>query len=347
MEMPTARREVETFPYHLGWLEGDGICAAGRYLSRTEWELLARLSRTAPADREVRFFLRLAANCEPLALDPSIDGELTAGDALTAAFSLGLPSGSTIYVPVPDAADGTRPGPAAFTRLAAIGRCLRGTGYHLGVIGTGWTCGPVMQQRLAASAWVGEIASSAPGASPWHRTLCAAWLDMRQRFGASAIAGPSAEDAVIRDIATARFDAFILRPRAATPAPPSPPAPADPTLVAGGAAYPMSPSLPLGPGSTDRLAVLAIQRRLNALGFGPLLADGDFGPGTQHAVQRFQRSSLGPDGTGHLAGGHVDARTWRALFAFDATRDFGLVPEPDPEPEPAPDPPGFLSRRWL
>jgi putative chitinase len=54
-------------------------------------------------------------------------------------------------------------------------------------------------------------------------------------------------------------------------------------------------------------AVIALQRRLNELGFKAGAADGDFGPGTERAVIAFQRAH------GLTADGVVGPRTWTAL----------------------------------
>ena len=55
--------------------------------------------------------------------------------------------------------------------------------------------------------------------------------------------------------------------------------------------------------------VIHLQTRLNFLGYGPLKADGDFGPDTEKAVKKFQQSHnhvLGVDGI-------VGPDTWRIL----------------------------------
>lgn len=74
---------------------------------------------------------------------------------------------------------------------------------------------------------------------------------------------------------------------------------------------------------------LQIQQRLNALGFGPLREDNDFGPVTKLAVQRFQaKNGLVPDGVvGKLtdaalfppaAGNGLSPQRWPKQSACDA-----------------------------
>jgi hypothetical protein len=64
-------------------------------------------------------------------------------------------------------------------------------------------------------------------------------------------------------------------------------------------------------GSDD---VKALQARLNDLGFGKLVVDGDFGEATQNAVFRFQARNSTPDGKPLPIDGEVGATTWAALF---------------------------------
>lgn len=61
-------------------------------------------------------------------------------------------------------------------------------------------------------------------------------------------------------------------------------------------------------------AVKALQARLNVLGFGPLVVDGDFGEATENAVLHFQARNAAPDGAPLVIDGEVGATTWAALF---------------------------------
>jgi peptidoglycan hydrolase-like protein with peptidoglycan-binding domain len=57
-----------------------------------------------------------------------------------------------------------------------------------------------------------------------------------------------------------------------------------------------------------RADVVVVQQRLNALGYGPLVEDGHYGPLTEVAVRRFQVDQ------GLAVDGVVGAVTWGALF---------------------------------
>ena len=71
---------------------------------------------------------------------------------------------------------------------------------------------------------------------------------------------------------------------------------------------------PLHRGETGSDDVKALQTRLNDLGFGPLVVDGDFGEGTENAVFHFQARNSSPDGKPLAIDGEVGASTWAALF---------------------------------
>jgi hypothetical protein len=64
-------------------------------------------------------------------------------------------------------------------------------------------------------------------------------------------------------------------------------------------------------GSDD---VKVVQARLNELGFGRLVVDGDFGEATENAVLHFQARNSAPDGKPLAIDGEVGAATWAALF---------------------------------
>ena len=67
-------------------------------------------------------------------------------------------------------------------------------------------------------------------------------------------------------------------------------------------------------GSADAANVRAVQRRLNALGCGPVIEDGVFGSQTLDAVELFQSRSVDPLGTHLKVDGSVGPMTWAALF---------------------------------
>jgi peptidoglycan hydrolase-like protein with peptidoglycan-binding domain len=67
-------------------------------------------------------------------------------------------------------------------------------------------------------------------------------------------------------------------------------------------------------GESDPEIVLAIQRRLNAAGCGPLAENGRFGSPTTVAVKRFQMRFTDADGLPLKVDGIVGPVTWAALF---------------------------------
>ncbi len=68
------------------------------------------------------------------------------------------------------------------------------------------------------------------------------------------------------------------------------------------------PGSPIAQGNTQIDTVKAIQQQLNQNNYGPLVADGHFGPATLAAVQKFQEdNNLQVDGV-------VGNDTWNALF---------------------------------
>jgi len=71
-------------------------------------------------------------------------------------------------------------------------------------------------------------------------------------------------------------------------------------------------------GVEDPPAVLAVQRRLNAVGCGPVDEDGVFGPQTRAAVQMFQARFPDVDGQPLKVDGLIGAVTWAALFGQSA-----------------------------
>ena len=67
-------------------------------------------------------------------------------------------------------------------------------------------------------------------------------------------------------------------------------------------------------GETDPATVLAVQRRLNQVGVGPIDEDGVFGPQTTSATKLFQARFPDVDGQPLKVDGAVGPVTWAALF---------------------------------
>jgi len=80
------------------------------------------------------------------------------------------------------------------------------------------------------------------------------------------------------------------------------------------AGIPIFRGRPLHRGEFGSDDVKVTQARLNELGFGPLVVDGDFGEATENAVLHFQARNSAPNGKPLTIDGQVAASTWTALF---------------------------------
>lgn len=92
-----------------------------------------------------------------------------------------------------------------------------------------------------------------------------------------------------------------------------------------------TPAATVRMGSPDTATVRAIQERLNALGCGPITADGDFGAETARAVRVFQARFTDRDGLPLKIDGEVGPLTWHALMRGA------------PSPAPVPSAPGGIA----
>ncbi|RZI42052.1 peptidoglycan-binding protein [Herbaspirillum sp. HC18] len=79
-------------------------------------------------------------------------------------------------------------------------------------------------------------------------------------------------------------------------------------------------------GFKGKSTVLAIQRRLNELGCGPVEEDGDFGKQTLKAVRLFQARFPDTDGLPLKVDGEVGSLTWAALFGAHAVTVTNAAP---------------------
>lgn len=83
---------------------------------------------------------------------------------------------------------------------------------------------------------------------------------------------------------------------------------------------PLFPDHVIKVGSNDKTSVLAIQKRLNQVGSGPVQVDGVFSAETLEAVELFQAKSLDFEGHPLVVDGQVGSMTWAALFKSDVVR---------------------------
>ena len=77
---------------------------------------------------------------------------------------------------------------------------------------------------------------------------------------------------------------------------------------------PAFPGRVIKAGSEDSVSVLAIQKRLNQIGCGPVQEDGVFSAETLEAVQLFQSRSVDFQGHPLVLDGQIGPMTWAALF---------------------------------
>jgi len=83
---------------------------------------------------------------------------------------------------------------------------------------------------------------------------------------------------------------------------------------------PVFPDHVIKVGSTDTASVLAIQRRLNQTGCGPVQEDGVFSAETLEAVKLFQAKSVDFQNHPLAVDGQVGMMTWAALFKSEVVR---------------------------
>ncbi len=81
-------------------------------------------------------------------------------------------------------------------------------------------------------------------------------------------------------------------------------------------------------GNTDRPIVLSIQRRLNAVGCGPIEENGTFAQQTEDAVKLFQGRFPDTDGLPLTVDGQVGPITWAALFGKQSVSVVSQVADP-------------------
>src|SRR5215471_17919317 len=81
-------------------------------------------------------------------------------------------------------------------------------------------------------------------------------------------------------------------------------------------------------GSEDTVSVLAIQKRLNQTGCGPVQEDGVFSAETLEAVQLFQSRSVDFQGHPLVVDGQIGPMTWATLFKVEPVPSVNLPATP-------------------
>src|SRR4030095_15946128 len=80
---------------------------------------------------------------------------------------------------------------------------------------------------------------------------------------------------------------------------------------------PVFPGRVIKAGSEDKVSVLAIQKRLNQAGCGPVQEDGVFSAETLESVQLFQSRSVDFQGHPLVVDGQIGPMTWASLFKLE------------------------------
>jgi len=83
-------------------------------------------------------------------------------------------------------------------------------------------------------------------------------------------------------------------------------------------------------GSSDTQSIMAIQKRLNDVGCGPVAVDGQFGAETFAAVEHFQARSVDGNGIPLVVDGKVGPTTWSVLFGQRTVRPAPKTSIPTP-----------------
>jgi len=312
-------------------MKAQGITAIGRYYTRNRSnpKILKPDEAHALSQAGIRIWPVYQIRHRLRADFSATKGKLEAEDALDyAQHVIGQPAGSAIYFSADFDASDADVSTAILPHFQAINAAFASAGrpYRIGVYSSGAVCKTLLDAGLVQLTWLsqssgfrGTAAFKASGR--WNilqalpvKHFCNFDDDVDPDqlslqlpdFGGFLVGQPAQPE----HVAEAAAPATIGVP-AAIPAQPD---------------FPSAPSFPGEPlhrGQFGSDSVKAVQSRLNALRFGPLLVDGDFGEGTQNAVFHFQARNSTPDGKPLAISGEVDASTWAALFGpgavFDST----------------------------
>jgi hypothetical protein len=246
-------------------------------------------------------------------------GKAEAQDALDYAKNvIGQPTGSGIYFSADFDASKPTFDAAIKPHFEAIAATFAAAGnpYRIGIYSSGAVCQALLDAGLVQLTWL----SQSGGFRGTPQFKASRRWNILQALPFSGFCGfdDDVDPDTIND-ARGDFGGFLL----GQPAQPEAVALAAGPAAAAAIAVPAHPDFPDVPvfrgtplhrgefGSDD---VKVLQARLNDLGFGKLVVDGDFGEGTQNAVFHFQARNSTPDGKPLPIDGEVGASTWAALF---------------------------------
>jgi hypothetical protein len=306
-----------------------GISAVGRYYTkrRTNSKILTADEARRLSDAGITIWT-VYQNRHREAVDfSSVKGKQEAEDALDYARNVvNQPVGSGIYFSADFDASETTFNTSIRPHFEAIVAAFVAAGnpYRIGVYGSGAVCKSLLEASLVQLTWLSQ-SGGFRGTADFKRSR--RW-NILQALPVANFCDFDDEvdpDEINNDIGD--FGGFSLRPAgvaqpmaaqpvaiAAAPSISSIPLPAN-------AEFPGMPAFrgtPLHRGEVGSPDVKAVQARLNSLGFGKLVTDGDLGEGTQNAILHFQARNSTPDGKPLPIDGEVGATTWAALFGQGA-----------------------------
>jgi hypothetical protein len=321
-------------------MKGSGITAVGRYYTkkRTNSKILTANEARLLSDAGIRIWPVYQNRHRQAADFSSIKGKEEAEDALDYAKTvIRQPEGSAIYFSADFDASPAILNSAIRPHFEAIAAAFAAAGnpYRIGVYSSGLVCKSLLDAHLVQLTWLSQSSGfrGTPEFKASRRWNILQFLGVKHfcnfedeidpdeinhdsgDFGGFLL--PTAQPLPLESASLQPAGLSLDRSISDVPVPASPEFPG--TLAFRGS--------PLHRGELGSNDVKALQARLNDLGFGPLVVDGDFGQGTENAVMHFQARNSATDGHPLSIDGEVGSTTWAALFgpgavfssqAFDA-----------------------------
>ncbi|MEA2951071.1 MAG: hypothetical protein QOJ96_591 [Alphaproteobacteria bacterium] len=301
-------------------MRGKGIVAIGRYYTRkrSNKKILTADEARRLSDAGIRIWpVYQNRHREPVDFS-SVLGKAEAEDALDYAKNvINQPAGSAIYFSADFDASQETYNTAIRPHFEAIAAAFAAAGnpYRIGVYSSGAVCKSLLDAGLAQLTWLSQ-SSGFRGTPAFKASRRWNILQALPFHGFCDFDDDVDPDEINND--NGDFGGFLLQaaqphlmaaamaaaPMANAPVPDHPEFPGTPAFR----------GAPLHRGELGSADVKALQERLNDLGFGPLVADGDFGEATENAVLHFQARNSSTDGRPLSIDGEVGKTTWAALF---------------------------------
>jgi hypothetical protein len=304
-------------------MRGKGVVAIGRYYTRkrSNKKILTAGEARLLSDAGIRIWpVYQNRHREPVDFS-SILGKVEAEDALDYAKNvINQPAGSAIYFSADFDASQSIFNTSIRPHFEAIAAAFAAAGnpYRIGVYGSGAVCKSLLDAGLAQLTWLSQSSGfrGTPAFKASRRWNILQALPVKGFCDFDDDVDP---DEINND--NGDFGGFLLQTAQPSGVARTIAAAAEASLSnTAPPAHPEFPGTlafrgtPLHRGEFGSADVKALQARLNDLGFGPLVADGDFGEATQNAVLHFQARNSSSDGRPLSIDGEVGETTWAALF---------------------------------